>query len=78
MVGSRQPPLWKTIVGGTVVASIMLMFFGAPFLTGSGTGGDLCILGTFGILSLPFLIWQVVRFLNDRDDNRRRKLPPAD
>ena len=65
------------MLGGAVLASIMFLFVGSPFLIGRGTGSDLCILGLFGFLCVPFALWQAIRFLNERDDPRNQN-PPSD
>lgn len=75
MDSNASPSFWKVLFGGACITSILLGLFIAPFFTG-GSGGDLCIMGGFGLLGGPFLIWQLVRLLNDRDDPRQQKRPP--
>jgi hypothetical protein len=62
MARNAPVPLWKSAIGGAVFASIVLGFIVAPFISPGGAG-DLCIVGAFGALSGPFLIWQFIRSL---------------
>ena len=72
----HKAPLWRVLLGGTIfmaIAGVPLLMFGVGIL---GPGFVL-----IAALASPFLgatfIWKFVRWINDRDDPRQQKPPPA-